>query len=320
MAAWRSLDCVDPCQWNATHSACPGYAAVRASMSPAPPGFSTHRSASSRWISARRRAAGELAALVGGRAVPLDRDIRLHRFRAEAKRATELLSPADRQLLDAYTGGVNAGLNALGAVPFEYLVLRQTPLPWRPEDTFLVVLSMFITLQDTEGAYEATLATMYRVLPRELADFLAPAGTEWDAPITGGPFAMPAVPGPDIYDLRTRRRGKESIELPEPEQSVDGRTRPASLWAGASWPAGAQARRRLAPATGAAPDRWDALLAEWDRSRFRDGAIGSNNWAVSGRLTDGRPAAARQRHASGDSGAEYLVSRGAGMARFRRSQ
>ena len=39
----------------------------------------------------RRRAAGELAALVGGRAVPLDRDIRLHRFRAEAKRATELL-------------------------------------------------------------------------------------------------------------------------------------------------------------------------------------------------------------------------------------
>ena len=246
---------------------------------------------------ARRRAAGELAALVGGRAVPLDRDIRLHRFRAEAKRATELLSPADRQLLNAYTAGVNAGLNTLGAAPFEYLVLRQTPSPWRAEDTFLVVLSMFITLQDTEGAYESTLATMYRVLPRELADFLAPAGTEWDAPIAGPQFATPSVPGPDIYDLRSRRRGKQPIELPEPEQSVDARTRPASLWGGASWPAVARERRRPAPATGSTPDRWDALFAEWDRSRLRDGAIGSNNWAISGRLTeDGRPLLANDMH------------------------
>jgi penicillin amidase len=226
---------------------------------------------------ARRRAAGELAALVGARAVPLDRDIRLHRFRAEARRATELLSPDDRAMLDAYTDGVNAGMTALGARPFEYLVLRQTPAPWRAEDTFLVVLSMFITLQDSEGAYESTLATMNDVLPRELVEFLNPTGTEWDAPIAGAQFAVPPIPGADVYDLRARRRGRQPIELPEPApQSVDGRLRPPS--------------RR-------APDQWDALFSEWERRPLRDGAIGSNNWAVSGRLTaDGRPLLANDMH------------------------
>ena len=42
---------------------------------------------------ARRRAAGELAALVGARALALDHEIRIHRFRAEAHRAVELLTP-----------------------------------------------------------------------------------------------------------------------------------------------------------------------------------------------------------------------------------
>src|SRR5215470_7336262 len=71
---------------------------------------------------ARRRAAGELAALVGPRALALDREIRIHRFRAEATRAVSLLAPADRRLLDDYVAGVNAGLQALAARPFEYLV------------------------------------------------------------------------------------------------------------------------------------------------------------------------------------------------------
>ena len=52
---------------------------------------------------ARRRAAGELAALLGARAVAVDREIRIHRFRAEAERAVSLLGARDRAILDAYT-------------------------------------------------------------------------------------------------------------------------------------------------------------------------------------------------------------------------
>jgi len=139
----------------------------------------------------RRRAAGDLSALVGARALALDREIRVHRFRAEAHRALDLMDPSERRVLEAYTAGVNSGLSTLGARPFEYIVLRQQPQPWGPEDSFLVVLSMFITLQDTDGSYESTLGTMHDVLPEAMFEFLAPRGTEWDTPVIGDAFSTP---------------------------------------------------------------------------------------------------------------------------------
>ena len=163
----------------------------------------------------RRRAAGDLSALVGARALALDREIRIHRFRAEAHRALDLMDPSERRVLEAYAAGVNSGLSALGARPFEYMVLRQQPQPWGPEDSFLVVLSMFITLQDTDGSYESTLGTMHDVLPEAMFEFLAPRGTEWDTPVIGEAFSTPPIPGPDVYNLRARRTGKTSFPLPE---------------------------------------------------------------------------------------------------------
>src|SRR5687767_6265762 len=62
---------------------------------------------------ARRRAAGELSALVGRAALAVDRETRIHRFRAEAKRAVSMMNGRNRALLEAYTAGVNAGLDAL---------------------------------------------------------------------------------------------------------------------------------------------------------------------------------------------------------------
>ena len=203
----------------------------------------------------RRRAAGELSELVGALALAIDREIRIHRFRAEAHRAASLLTPRDRAVLEAYTAGVNEGLKSLGASPFEYVLLRKTPQPWRVEDSLLVVLSMFVTLQDTDGSYESTLATMHDLLPPAMLDFLDPRGTEWDTPVTGPSFSVPDVPGADVYDLRSRRGGKPS-------------------------PAFRPRRPEIADATpNPLVDRW---LLGVDK---RDGAIGSNNWAVSGRLT-----------------------------------
>ena len=67
---------------------------------------------------ARRRAAGELSALVGPRALALDREIRVHRFRAEARRAVVAAdAPAIARILEAYTAGVNSGLAALARGP-----------------------------------------------------------------------------------------------------------------------------------------------------------------------------------------------------------
>ena len=206
---------------------------------------------------ARRRAAGELAALVGARALALDHEIRIHRFREEAHRAVDLLTPESRRIANAYTDGVNAGLSSLGAPPFEYLMLRQKPEPWRPEDSFLVVLSMFITLQDTDGSYESTLGTMHELLPQPMFDFLAPKGTEWDAPVAGESFSTPPIPGPDVYNLRTRRAGRSTLPLPERPPRVE----------------------------------------LWDPRASTDEALGSNNWAVSGALSaDGHAIVANDMH------------------------
>ena len=162
----------------------------------------------------RRDAAGELAALVGVKAVERDRQRRLHRLRAVAARAVEQASEQERALLNNYSEGVNAGLSALAARPFEYLLLRATPEPWRPDDTMLAIFAMYFQLHDETGILEAQLGTLRDVLPAPVFEFLAPAGTEWDAPLIGPSFPQAPVPEPESCDLRNGRPGT-SVIAPE---------------------------------------------------------------------------------------------------------
>ncbi len=152
----------------------------------------------------RRRAAGELAELLGARALELDRRARRHRLRQVAERALAAADPEQRAALEAYAQGVNAGVAALRARPFEYLVLRSAPAPWRAEDSLLAGLSMFVLLHGEENAYESALGLLHDLVPRPVAEFLSPLGTEWDAPLVGEPVRTPEVPGPEVLDLRRR--------------------------------------------------------------------------------------------------------------------
>ncbi|HET6656202.1 MAG TPA: penicillin acylase family protein, partial [Gammaproteobacteria bacterium] len=154
----------------------------------------------------RRAAAGELAALVGSAPAVIahDRDRRRFRMRAVAKQVLRLLPDHQRALIGAYTLGVNEGLAALDVRPFEYLLLRQQPAPWRPEDSILAILAMYFDLQDSTDSREQALAAMHATLPPALYRFLTPPGTRWDAPIKGGALESPPIPGPDAVDLRKR--------------------------------------------------------------------------------------------------------------------
>lgn len=152
----------------------------------------------------RRSAAGELAALVGSAARRFDRERRVHRFRSVARRILPTL--ARTPTLEAYADGVNAGLEQLGAAPFEYMLLRAQPEPWRPEDTLLVVFAMYLDLQPNAGGIESSLGVVYDELPRPLADFIAARGTRWDAPLVGEAVPPPTLPGPEVYDLRRQAR------------------------------------------------------------------------------------------------------------------
>ncbi len=151
----------------------------------------------------RRQSSGELAALLGPSAAASDRNVRLHRLRSRAQAAFMALEPSHRALLEAYAAGVNAGLRDLAAVPPEYLLLRADPESWLPEDSLLVLLTMYLRLQDPTGRLDATLGTLFSVLPPKLVEFLAPRGTAWEAPITGDAFEVPATPGPEVLDLRS---------------------------------------------------------------------------------------------------------------------
>jgi penicillin amidase len=153
----------------------------------------------------RRHAAGELSELFGKTSVPFDRERRVHGFRSLALKSLALLPPEQRTLIDAYTAGVNAGLAALRARPFEYYVLRVRPQPWVAEDTLLVGYVMVLELQDVQYRYERMLAAIQNSYGRTMLDFLAPRGTEFDAALDGSTYPSLPLPGPEIIDLRKRQ-------------------------------------------------------------------------------------------------------------------
>lgn len=151
----------------------------------------------------RRAAAGELAALFGAAALPMDRARRVHRFRARAAAEVARMRAEDRAVLEAYVDGVNAGLAALAVRPFPYLLVRRAPIAWRAEDSLLCGYAMYFDLQGGDNARERALGAMRAELPATLVDFLTAAGTEWDAPLDGEAYPDPPLPPPTDVDLRT---------------------------------------------------------------------------------------------------------------------
>ena len=129
----------------------------------------------------RRRSAGELAAIFGEGALPLDRRSRVHRFRSRAVRVLKTLSAPELAIADAYTAGVNAGLAALGGKPIEYYAMRVEPKPWTSADSILVVYSMYLDLNDAQASRESAGGLIYDFLGPEMHAFLEPSGTSWDA-------------------------------------------------------------------------------------------------------------------------------------------
>ncbi|HEY0229727.1 MAG TPA: penicillin acylase family protein [Dokdonella sp.] len=149
----------------------------------------------------RRRAAGELAELVGSAALPADRSARAHRMRARMQAEIAALPPERRDEVDTYRDGVNAGLAALRVRPFAYLLTRSEPAAWRSEDTLLVVAAMAFTLNDADNKRELAFSRMHAALPESAFRLLSASGGSWDAPIAGAPLDLPPLPGAQDLDL-----------------------------------------------------------------------------------------------------------------------
>ena len=196
----------------------------------------------------RRSAAGELAALFGPIALERDKARRAHRLRAMLTTRLRSMDADEQDLLGAYADGVNAGLAQLEARPWQYLLLRAEPQPWRPVDSLLVIGEMFWMLQGNSVTEGLELAQWRECVGDDVFDWLEPRGGRWDAALDGSVLTPGAMPGPDRLDLRKA--------MPAAPASAA-----ASVVARADLPAFLD--------DGAAPDRHEPL-------------VGSNNWAVGG--------------------------------------
>lgn len=145
----------------------------------------------------RRGGAGELAELLGPSVLPVDKERRLHRARSHATALLASLPPAERQLLERYTAGVNDGLAGLKVRPVEYLMLRSQPKPWTAVDSLLVIWAMYFDLQQYQKARALSLAWFRgHTTPAQFAFFFPPA-SNWDAPLDAPGISAPALPIPD---------------------------------------------------------------------------------------------------------------------------
>lgn len=150
----------------------------------------------------RRSAAGELAELFGKGALAMDRKMRKHRMRARAREMFSKLPEAQRNIIEAYREGINVGLAALTIRPFPYLLVRERPQPWQNEDTLLVILAMYFTLQEPSFSRELQLSTLRAALPASVYQFLTAPGGDWDAPLIGIPFKWPQLPSREEFDFQ----------------------------------------------------------------------------------------------------------------------
>lgn len=150
----------------------------------------------------RRAPAGELSELLGAQAVDLDKRNRVHRLRARVHASLDIAAGSQRDALQAYTDGVNAGLAALRIRPWPYLLLRQAPRAWTLEDSILTGLAMYVNLQDSSNQNELAAARIRAVVPPALAALLDHQSSSWDAPLFGPSQGDARLPDAATLDLR----------------------------------------------------------------------------------------------------------------------
>ncbi|MGZ6139143.1 MAG: penicillin acylase family protein [Myxococcaceae bacterium] len=208
---------------------------------------------------ARRVAGGEVSALVGAAALPLDRRQRVLGFAGVADEAVRRLPAEERLDAQALADGINAFIAShRGRWGLEFQLLGLEPRPWTPADSIRVLLLMH---QQLSESWEAELtAEALAPLPAARRSFLLPEISTDDVLVI--PDAEPP-PAPSTAGLLTR-----------------GAPPSAPLWV----PPG--------------PETLDVLGIPLEPSgRATPPEVGSNGWVIAGAHTaSGKPILANDPH------------------------
>jgi len=143
----------------------------------------------------RRRSAGRLAEIFGSGAVESDKKNRMMDFERIASEILAALPPDQAKALRFYAKGVDQAIGQFSTLPFEFLMLNYQPEPWRPEDSILVVLGLYVDLGgDWETERSATI--MQAALPKPVFEFLTPRIDPYTDQILGGSGSATTQPLP----------------------------------------------------------------------------------------------------------------------------
>jgi penicillin amidase len=219
----------------------------------------------------RRQATGTVAEILGPRELQRDIGTRLFRFRGNLQQELNYYHPEGEEIITSFVRGVNAYIAETerdpALLPLEFRLLGITPRPWTPE----VVISRHQGLLGNIGSeldYGRAVAAIGADQVIELGDF-APGRPD----MTLDPAIDGRLLSADILGLYNAFRRGIRFQPSDiiPAQRAD-----------------AAAGRQLALL-----NEQLAAEAQWRELRH----IGSNNWVVSGRLTEsGHPFMANDPH------------------------
>ena len=225
----------------------------------------------------RRVARGKISEIVGKDALPIDLQFRTLRFGVAADREFTLLDDEARGTLEAYSRGVNAFIEQhQNSLPLEFTLLHYRPQPWKPTDCLVVAGYMYQTLTNT-WEWELDRAKVIERVGAGRAKELFSQDASLDHFVVGDPNveggSQQSGRNPDDED-------DDEDMVPDTVLKADGTTEPTRNYVDLT--------SALAPS-----------VMEWVRESQTDirGALGSNNWVVSGAYTaTGKPLLANDTH------------------------
>ncbi len=164
----------------------------------------------------RRKMAGELSELFGEKALPTDEMHRRLGFSQVADKASELMNPQTKLIWESFTQGVNDYLKN-ESLPWEVKVLGYSPKEWKVQDSLLVVLSMFESLNDFENGEELAYNELLHRFSKNAVDFLTWDFGFLDAPlkVVKGVSLQAKIPFRAEIDLRTQSKNDFKVEVSE---------------------------------------------------------------------------------------------------------
>lgn len=174
---------------------------------------------------------GELSSLFGEKTLNTDRFMKTVGFYRLAKAEYDQMSRECRDVIAAYTRGVNAYLDTVKHLPLEYVLLRARPDRWVPEDTVVCGTLMAYSLTRSKK----TDLVLYRIgeaAGEEVLAYFIPSYPDF-APTVSGPAARsgawPNPLGNDPQDpVNASRPFKTPPALPQSRASIGPLARSAS--------------------------------------------------------------------------------------------